>query len=106
MMMVQMSDSAPCAFCCGAGDPQAALGFLRGVILSALADVPDKCWGLGLTSLSGRICLPDDVVRGLLHDLRRNGLVEYRRGGRAYGGDGYASGYALTAKGMAYAGAD
>lgn len=84
---------------------QVALGFLRGMILAALADAPEQSWCRGLRSLSWATHLPREVIRGVLADLRENGLVEYRRGLMNDDGEVAGAGYALTARGHADAGA-
>jgi DNA-binding transcriptional ArsR family regulator len=86
-------------------DPDTALGFLRRMILAALADAPEESWCRGLRSLSWATSLPREVIRGVLADLRENGLVEYRRGLMTDDGDVAGAGYALTARGRADAGA-
>lgn len=82
-------------------DPQTALGFLQGLIMAALADVPELGMYRSLSGLSSATGLPREVIRGVLEDLRANGLVQWRLDLLTEDGEVAGSGYALTARGRA-----
>ena len=79
-----------------------ALGQLRLIILEALHDVSEPGWCLGLAALSARTNLPRESLRGIIADLRAEGLVSHHIGLWTEDGEPAGAGYALTDKGASY----
>jgi hypothetical protein len=83
-----------------------AAATLRAAVLRALTEVPEPGWCLNLSGLSLRTGLSRELLRGLVADLRHEGLVEHQRGLWSEDGTPAGAGYALTPAGSAAAGAD
>jgi DNA-binding IscR family transcriptional regulator len=79
----------------------AAAATLRAAVLRALTEVSEPGWCLNLSGLAVRTGLSRDLLRGLVADLRREGLVEHQRGLWFEDGTPAGAGYSLTAAGYA-----
>jgi hypothetical protein len=77
-----------------------ALQTLRHAILGALSDIGEEN-ALTLWGLSADTGLPRETLRGIIADLRSEGLVIYVRGLFADDGRPAGAGYAITAAGIA-----
>jgi DNA-binding GntR family transcriptional regulator len=79
----------------------AAAATLRAAVLRALTEVPEPGWCLNLSGLAVRTGLSRDLLRGLVADLRHEGLVEHMIGLWSEDGRPAGAGYALTPAGAA-----
>lgn len=84
-------------------DTATAVATLRASVLRALTEVPEPGWCLNLFGLQSRTGLSRDLLRGIVADLRRDGLVGYHKGLCTEDGMPGGSGYALTPAGEAVA---
>jgi hypothetical protein len=78
-----------------------ALTVLRRGILEALSDASDWDLCLNLYGLSSRLGLPRETIRGLVADMRSDGLVRYERGLWTEDGQPAGAGYSITEAGIA-----
>lgn len=78
-----------------------ALKTLRNGVLGALAEADRDDCCLNLRGLSSRTGLPRETLRGLVADLRADGLASYQRGLWSYDGLPGGSGYGITPAGLA-----
>lgn len=82
----------------GRDDIRAAIDGLR---LAVLRAVPRNDWCLALGRLTADTDIPREICRGILAELRGDGLVAYRRGLLTDDGEVAGAGYTLTPKGEA-----
>ena len=81
---------------------EGALHLLRGAVMDALDCVPEPCWYLSFKNLEPMTGIQRETLRGIVADLREDGLVEYQRGLMTEDGELAGSGYRLTAAGLAW----
>jgi DNA-binding IscR family transcriptional regulator len=79
----------------------AAAAILRSAVLRALGNAYEWESCLNLSGLAARTGLSRDLLRGLIADLRREGLVKHRIGLWYEEGGPAGAGYSLTAAGYA-----
>lgn len=72
-----------------------ALQILRQMILSALSDAEEGMC-LSLHNLSSRTGLPRETLRGIIADMRADGLVSYHKGLWREDGSPGGAGYAVA----------
>lgn len=77
------------------------LDALRHLILDALTTVAEEGYCLNLYGLEARTDLPRETLRGIVADMRKDGLVSYHKGLWAEDGMPAGAGYAITAAGRA-----
>ena len=78
-----------------------ALVMLRRAILEALDGVFEPGWCLSLYGLKARTDLPRETLRGIIADMRAEGLVSYHKGLWSDDGMPAGAGYAITEAGRA-----
>lgn len=82
----------------GRDDIRAAIDGLKITVLRA---IPRNDWCLSLGHLSADTDIPREICRGILAELRADGLATYRKGLLTDDGEVAGAGYTLTPKGEA-----
>jgi len=77
-------------------DASDALAVLRRSIMDALNQVHEPGWCRNLHGLSEMTGLPRETLRGLIADMRADGLVEYEKGLWSEDGLPAGAGYCLS----------
>ncbi|WP_068305340.1 hypothetical protein [Pararhodobacter sp. CCB-MM2] len=74
---------------------------IDGLKLRVLRAVPRNDWYCSLARLTHKTEIPREICRGIIAELRAEGLVTYRKGLMNEDGDLGGTGYTLTKKGEA-----
>ncbi|MCA2014408.1 hypothetical protein LCM17_23155 [Cereibacter sphaeroides] len=75
---------------------------IDGLRLSVLRAVPRNDWCVSLGRLAAVTEIPREICRGLVAELRSEGLVTYRKGLLTEDGEVAGAGYTLTPKGEGF----
>lgn len=83
-------------------DPINIRAAIEGLRLSVLRAVPRNDWCHSLGRLAVETNVPREICRGIVAELRSDGLVTYRKGLLNEDGEVAGAGYTLTPKGEAF----
>ena len=81
--------------------PDELMNAVRKIVLDALTQVEDEGWCLNLHGLQVRTGFPKETLRGIIADLREDGLAAYYSGLWTEDGTPGGAGYAITNLGRA-----
>ncbi|MCA2012424.1 hypothetical protein LCM17_13075 [Cereibacter sphaeroides] len=70
--------------------------------LAVLKALPREEWCFPLGRVAGETGIPREVCRGLIAELRADGLVVYQKGLLDDAGDAAGSGYRLSQRGVSF----